>query len=168
MADLGKILTLDVLEKERQAARRAGKTFVFTNGCFDILHRGHIELLKTAKSFGDLLAVGLNSDESVKRIKGSRRPITTQENRAAVIAVLEPVDFLVIFDDDTPERLISVLLPDVLVKGSDYALEEIVGRREVERAGGKVVRVPLFGEFSTEEILKDIAIRYKDFTVGSQ
>lgn len=157
-----KIMTLEELRQARESAREAGKRFVFTNGCFDILHRGHVEILRAARSLGDQLAVGLNSDASVRRLKGRRRPIIGEDDRAAIVAALETVDFVTLFDEDTPERVISVLRPDVLVKGSDYAIEEIVGRREVEESGGEVVRVPLRGGYSTESLLRSIAERYRD------
>jgi D-beta-D-heptose 7-phosphate kinase/D-beta-D-heptose 1-phosphate adenosyltransferase len=168
MGSMNKIMTLDRLREAREAARKAGKRFVFTNGCFDILHRGHIELLKSARDLGDMLAVGINSDDSVRRLKGEKRPIVGQDDRVAVVAALESVDYVTVFDEDTPERVISVLVPDVLVKGSDYAVDEIVGRRQVEEAGGEVVRLPLHGGYSTRKLLKDIAERYGDPTQGGR
>ncbi len=144
----------------RENARRQGLRFVFTNGCFDIIHRGHVELLRKAKSFGDILAVAINSDASMRRIKGNLRPIVKQEDRAAILASLEFVDYVIIFEEDTPEAVINALLPDILVKGEDYELEEIVGRRQVESAGGKVVRIPLTPGYSTEGMLREIARRY--------
>jgi D-beta-D-heptose 7-phosphate kinase/D-beta-D-heptose 1-phosphate adenosyltransferase len=159
---MGRIVGMDDLLRERRLARDERKRFVFTNGCFDLLHRGHVELLKTAKGMGDVLCVGLNSDSSVRRLKGIRRPIVGQSDRAVVLASLEAVDLVVIFEEDTPGRVISELRPDVLVKGADYALEDIVGRKDVEEAGGAVVRVPVLGAFSTEALLREIARRYKD------
>jgi rfaE bifunctional protein nucleotidyltransferase chain/domain len=153
---------MDELLVARRRAREAGKRFVFTNGCFDLLHPGHVRLLAAAKGVGDVLCVGLNSDASVSRLKGPRRPITSESDRAAVLAALEAVDLVVIFDEDTPARLISDLVPDVLVKGADYAKGEIVGRKEVEDAGGSVVSFPLVGAFSTESLLIEIARRYRD------
>jgi D-beta-D-heptose 7-phosphate kinase/D-beta-D-heptose 1-phosphate adenosyltransferase len=146
----------------REAARRAGRSLVFTNGCFDILHRGHVELLRQARALGDILVVAVNSDESVSRIKGARRPIVRQEDRVAVLAALDSVDYVTVFEEDTPANIIAKLRPDVLVKGSDYGLDEIVGKAEVEAVGGRVVRIPLHGEFSTERLLKEIARRYRD------
>lgn len=151
---------MEQLRRAREAAKDGGRRFVFTNGCFDILHRGHIELLKSARALGDELAVAINSDDSVARLKGERRPVISQDDRAAVLAALESVDFVTIFDEDTPARVISALKPDILVKGSDYALADIVGRKDVEEAGGKVVRIPLYGAYSTEMIMRDIAARY--------
>lgn len=159
---MGKVMSLEELREARETARREKRRFVFTNGCFDIIHPGHVELLRTARSLGDELAVAINSDSSVKRLKGERRPIVSQYDRAQVLAALESVDFVTIFEEDTPARVISVLRPDVLVKGSDYAIDEIVGRQEVEEVGGKVVRVSLHGSYSTEKLLKEIAARYRD------
>lgn len=134
--------------------KQAGKKVVFTNGCFDILHRGHIELLSFAREQGDALIVGLNSDDSVRRLKGSRRPVNKQMDRAIVLAALEFVDYVVVFDEDTPQELISSLLPDVLVKGGDYQPEEIVGREIVEQYGGKVIVFPLVQGYSTTAIIE--------------
>ncbi|MGD9140331.1 MAG: D-glycero-beta-D-manno-heptose 1-phosphate adenylyltransferase [bacterium] len=157
---MGKVLNLEDLRAEREDLRRRGKTFVFTNGCFDIIHRGHVEILKSARGLGDVLAVGVNSDDSMRRLKGPRRPIVSEDDRAAVVAALACVDFVTIFEDDTPERIIKALVPDVLVKGSDYELPEIVGRETVESAGGKVARLELFGDYSTESMLRRIAEIY--------
>jgi D-beta-D-heptose 7-phosphate kinase/D-beta-D-heptose 1-phosphate adenosyltransferase len=159
---MGLVLTIDHLARERQTARDQNKRFVFTNGCFDLLHRGHVEILKAAKDLGDLLCVGVNSDQSIRRLKGPRRPIVPEADRAAVVAALESVDFVTIFDEDTPRSVIARLRPDVLVKGADYGIDEIVGRSEVEEAGGIVVRIPLYGGLSTENLLKEIARRYRD------
>jgi rfaE bifunctional protein nucleotidyltransferase chain/domain len=159
---MGRVVDMDRLVEVRERARRSGKIFVFTNGCFDILHRGHIELLTQARAQGDLLAVAVNSDRSVARLKGDKRPIVHEEDRAAVLAALEAVDYVTLFDEDTPAEVISVLRPDVLVKGSDYDIDEIVGRAEVEEMGGRVVRIPLHGGFSTERLLREIARRYSD------
>ena len=164
MGSMSKIMTLGQLREARESARKAGKRFVFTNGCFDLLHRGHIELLRAARDLGDQLAVGINSDDSVRRLKGEKRPIVLEDDRTAVVAALESVDFVTVFDEDTPERVITVLLPDILVKGGDYAIDEIVGRKQVEESGGEVVRLPLHGEHSTARLLREIAQRYKDTT----
>lgn len=126
---------------------------VFTNGCFDILHRGHVDYLVAARRLGDRLIVGLNGDDSVRRLKGEGRPVNPYEDRATVLAALEAVDAVVRFDDDTPLRLIEALLPEVLVKGGDYREDEIVGAREVKAAGGEVVVVPLLPGRSTTGIL---------------
>jgi rfaE bifunctional protein nucleotidyltransferase chain/domain len=159
---MGKVVTPEELARERAKAKQEGKRFVFTNGCFDLLHRGHVELLKEARSLGDLLAVGLNSDASVRRIKGKRRPIVRQEDRCAVVAALESVDYVTVFEEDTPQRIIAMLRPDVLVKGSGYGMDEIVGRAEVEEVGGRVARIPLREDYSTENLLREIATRYRD------
>jgi D-beta-D-heptose 7-phosphate kinase/D-beta-D-heptose 1-phosphate adenosyltransferase len=159
---MGEVVDIDSLLRIRESARLAGKCFVFTNGCFDILHRGHVELLAEARALGDMLVVAVNSDTSVRRLKGARRPIVHQEDRAAILAALEAVDYVTIFEEDTPGRIIAALRPDVLVKGSDYAFGEIVGKAEVEEVGGRVVRIPLRSDFSTERMLKEIARRYKE------
>jgi D-beta-D-heptose 7-phosphate kinase/D-beta-D-heptose 1-phosphate adenosyltransferase len=159
---MGRVVTREEASAERRAARERGKRFVFTNGCFDLVHPGHVEILKAAKALGDVLCVGINSDSSVCRLKGERRPIVGMADRAAVVAALDTVDLVTVFDEDTPAELISLLLPDVLVKGEDYSLDGIVGRADVEKAGGVVVRVPLHGGFSTEKMLRDIARRYRD------
>ncbi len=158
---MGRIVDIEELKRERERARREGLTFVFTNGCFDLIHRGHIELLRSARSFGDILTVAINSDASVRRLKGPKRPIIGQEDRSAVLAAIIFVDYVMIFDEDTPEKVISDLIPDVLVKGADYSMHEIVGREQVESAGGRVVRVPLLEGYSTERLLREIAERYR-------
>ena len=132
--------------------RRAGKKIVFTNGVFDILHRGHVEYLSKAKSFGDVLIVGLNNDASVRRIKGGLRPIQKQKDRAVILLALEAVDYVVFFGEDTPEKLIRQVKPDVLVKGADYRTSEIVGSKFVSSYGGKVKRVKLTKGRSTSNI----------------
>ena len=159
---MGKVMHLEDLRRVREALRGEGKTFVFTNGCFDMVHRGHVEILARARALGDVLAVGVNSDESMKRLKGEHRPIVREQDRAAVVAALESVDFVTVFEEDTPEKVIDALVPDVLVKGSDYELGEIVGRETVEAAGGKVVRVDLYGDYSTEKLFQRIADKYRD------
>ena len=136
--------------------KRNGKRVVFTNGCFDLLHPGHIESLETARTLGDVLIVGLNSDEGVRRLKGPGRPVYPAEERAEILASLECVDAVLIFDEPMPQRVIAALLPDVLVKGEDWPGNQIVGREEVEAAGGKVVRVEVVEGYSTSEILRKI------------
>ena len=130
--------------------KRNGRRVVFTNGCFDLLHPGHI------RSLGDALIVGLNSDASVKQLKGEGRPVIPEDERAEILAALECVDGVVIFDDLTPQRTIAALLPDILVKGGDWAGDKIVGREEVEAAGGRVVSAPVVPGYSTTEILRKI------------
>ena len=129
---------------------------VFTNGCFDILHRGHVEYLSKASDMGDVLVVGLNTDASVKRLKGEGRPVNNQEDRALVLASLSFVDAVVLFDEDTPYELIKVVRPDVLVKGADYKPEEIVGHDMVTSYGGKVQTVPLVEGYSTSSIISKL------------
>lgn len=136
--------------------RRTGKKIVFTNGVFDILHRGHVTYLQKAKSFGDVLIVGLNSDRSVRRLKGAGRPIQKQADRAAVLLALRSVDYVVVFGEDTPDRLIKQVRPQVLVKGADYRLSEIVGADFVKAHGGQVRRVRLTPGRSTSAILKKL------------
>ena len=135
--------------------RAAGARIVFTNGVFDLLHRGHVEYLAEARAFGNCLVVGLNSDASVRRLgKGPERPLVAEADRAEVLAALRSVDLVVIFDDDTPERLIREVRPDVLVKGGDWAIEAIVGREFVQSYGGRVVSVPLRSGFSTRALVE--------------
>ena len=145
------------LYREVHNWRSAGKTIVFTNGCFDLLHRGHVEYLNTAKLHGDILIVGINSDRSVHVLKGQNRPLIGQEDRAFIISQLKAVDATIIFDEDTPYRLIKDIQPDVLVKGGDYVPDEVVGKDIVENSGGKVVIVPLTPGKSTTGILTKIA-----------
>ncbi|MBF0111357.1 MAG: D-glycero-beta-D-manno-heptose 1-phosphate adenylyltransferase [Desulfamplus sp.] len=133
---------------------------VFTNGCFDILHAGHVAYLDAASNQGDILVVGLNSDNSVKKIKGERRPIVSQTQRAKVLAALECVDYVVIFDEPDPENLIKKIAPDVLVKGADWSEEKIIGSDFVKKLGGKVERIELVPEISTTTIIERIVMRY--------
>lgn len=137
-----------------------GKTVAFTNGCFDILHEGHIFSLSAAAKEADYLVVGLNSDASVKRLKGDSRPVNTQHSRALLLASLLMVDAVVIFEEDTPLELISALAPDVLVKGGDYTIEQIVGSKEVMANGGRVVINPIVAGFSTTGLIQQIKSSY--------
>ena len=157
---MGRTLSLEEMLIERELLRRQHKTLVFTNGVFDILHRGHCEYLADASALGDALIVGLNSDASVRRLKGEKKPIVPEEDRGAVLTALACVDYVVTFDEDTPIMLISSLLPDVLVKGGDYALDDIVGRTEVEAAGGKVLTIPLTEGRSSTNIIATIIERF--------
>ena len=157
---MGRVLALDDMLHERERLRREGLSLVFTNGVFDILHRGHCEYLADARNLGDALVVGLNSDASVRILKGDKKPIVPESDRAAVLASLASVDYVVLFGEQTPQALVSALLPDILVKGGDYALDEIVGRREVEAAGGKVLTIPLTEGRSSTNILATIIERY--------
>ena len=139
-----------------EGARRAGRRVVFTNGVFDLLHPGHIRYLQQARALGDLLIVGLNSDASVRRNKGPERPINNEEERAEILAALECVDAVTVFDEDTPANIITAIQPDILVKGADWAEDAIVGRDTVESSGGFVVRVPIEPGYSTTEIVRKI------------
>lgn len=142
--------------KKIEQWRLKNNKIVFTNGCFDILHVGHLNTLKEAKAFGDKLIVGLNSDNSVKRLKGEERPINNQENRAALLAALQVVDAVVIFNEDTPLNLIKLVSPDVLVKGGDWKIEQIVGGDFVKNKGGEVKSVPFIEGYSTTKTLEKI------------
>ena len=149
-----KILNKESLEEKLNLWRKEGKTIVFSNGCFDILHRGHVEYLSKAADLGDVLIIGLNTDASVKRIKGPSRPVNDEKARAVVLAALEFVDAIMFFDEDTPYNLIKNVQPDVLVKGKDYKAEDIVGYDIVTNKGGKVETIELVEGFSTTNILK--------------
>jgi rfaE bifunctional protein nucleotidyltransferase chain/domain len=151
-----KLLQIDALTYERERMRREGKRVVFTNGCFDLLHSGHVRYLTEARGLGDALIVGLNSDRSVRALKGEGRPILNEAERAEVIGALEAVDFVVVFDEDTPQELIARLLPDVLVKGGDWPLDQIVGREEVEATGGRVVSLGYLKGSSTSDLIARI------------
>ena len=150
------VLTLDELILQFGREKRNGKRLVFTNGCFDVLHPGHIHSLESARALGDCLIVGLNGDESVRSLKGAGRPVIPAGERAEILASLECVDAVVVFEDLTPQKVIAALLPDVLVKGSDWPGNQIVGRADVEAAGGRVVLVDTVPGYSTKEILKRI------------
>lgn len=151
-----KIHTLNNLVLIRQMLKEEGKRVVFTNGCFDILHSGHIHLFREAKILGEVLMVGVNSDESIRKIKDSTRPIFCLEERLEILEAIADIDYLVPFAEETPQKVISALLPDILVKGGDWPSREIVGRREVEKAGGEVVIIPYLPSHSTSEIIERI------------
>ncbi|MFC1498643.1 D-glycero-beta-D-manno-heptose 1-phosphate adenylyltransferase [Verrucomicrobiota bacterium] len=153
-----KIVTLNGMRAEREKLRAAGRKLVFTNGCFDILHMGHVDYLTFARNQGDALVVGLNSDKSVKKIKGENRPVVSQSDRAGVLAGLMAVDYVIIFDEDEPADLIAELLPDILVKGEDWA-HYVSGGEIVEKNGGKVVLAPLTEGKSTTSIMERIQTR---------
>jgi D-glycero-beta-D-manno-heptose 1-phosphate adenylyltransferase len=150
------ILTLEEAILRFGREKRNGRRIVFTNGCFDLLHPGHIGSLEQARALGEALVVGLNSDASVRQLKGAGRPVLPERERAEILAALECVDAVVIFDELTPREVIARLLPDVLVKGGDWPGDQIVGREEVEAAGGRVVSVPVVAGYSTTEILRKI------------
>jgi rfaE bifunctional protein nucleotidyltransferase chain/domain len=152
----GKVLSISELLDVREGLRRAGTKLVFTNGCFDILHIGHVRYLTEARRLGDALVVAINSDRSVRELKGPSRPVVNELDRAEMLASLRAVDYVVVFDDVSPRSLISSLLPDVLVKGGDYAIDQIHGREEVEAAGGRVVALPFIEGASTSNIIERI------------
>jgi D-beta-D-heptose 7-phosphate kinase/D-beta-D-heptose 1-phosphate adenosyltransferase len=151
-----KIIKREALKEKVQVLKRSGKSIVFTNGCFDFLHVGHVRYLRAAKAQGDVLVVGLNSDGSVRQIKGPRRPFVPERERAEILASLACVDFVTLFDEPDPAMLIRFLMPDVLVKGADWATDAIVGRDVVEGAGGRVVRIPLTEGVSTSGFIEKI------------
>jgi D-beta-D-heptose 7-phosphate kinase/D-beta-D-heptose 1-phosphate adenosyltransferase len=157
---MGQIVTLNRLLSIRSQLKEKGRTIVFTNGCFDLIHKGHLDYLRRSKSFGDVLIVAVNSDRSVTRIKGKGRPILPQKDRAEIIAALEPVDYVFIFNEETPLKVINMLMPEVLVKGADYKLSEIVGTREVRSWGGRVRRVKLTEKRGTREIIEKILLDF--------
>ncbi len=150
------VLTLEEIIVRFAREKRNGKRVVFTNGCFDLLHPGHIHSLEAARALGDALIVGINSDESVRTLKGAGRPLIPAEERAEILASMECVDGVVIFDELNPQKVIATILPDILVKGSDWPGNQIVGREEVEKAGGKVILIDNLPGYSTTEILKKI------------
>jgi D-beta-D-heptose 7-phosphate kinase/D-beta-D-heptose 1-phosphate adenosyltransferase len=151
-----KILDRESLMVERQRCRRQGQRVVFTNGCFDLIHPGHVRYLRQARPLGDILIVAVNGDNSVRQLKGPGRPILDQDERCEVLAALEFVDYVTVFDEPTPRELIAALLPDVLVKGGDWPLDQIVGREEVESAGGRVYSLPYVEGQSTTSIIDRI------------
>lgn len=154
------VKSLTEIKAVRAKLKAEVKKVVFTNGVFDLIHSGHVDYLIKAKEMGDVLIVGLNSDESVRRIKGDKRPILKENERAFVLSNLKPVDFVVLFDQDTPEKLISEIVPDVLVKGADWAIEKIVGRDIVEQNGGKVMNIEFVNDQSTSKIIELILKRF--------
>ena len=155
----GKILSIDEMRLERARLRAEDKRLVFTNGCFDILHVGHVRYLQRARELGDALLVAINSDRSVRELKGAGRPVMNEQERAELLAALSAVDYVTIFDDISPRSLIAELLPDVLVKGGDYNLDEIHGREEVERAGGRVLSLPFIEGASTSSLIDRLKAR---------
>jgi D-beta-D-heptose 7-phosphate kinase/D-beta-D-heptose 1-phosphate adenosyltransferase len=157
-----KILEREVLRKTVQSLKKAGKKIAFTNGCFELIHVGHVQYLQAARAEGDILVVGVNSDHSVRQIKGPRRPVVPENERAEVLASLACVDFVSLFDEPDPLEIIRSLLPDVLVKGADWAKDAIVGRDIVEANGGRVVRIPLTQGASTTSIIEKILASYRE------
>ncbi len=152
-----KIQKQNDLEKIRNQLKHRDEKIVFTNGCFDLLHSGHIHLFREAKKLGDVLIVAVNTDESVKKIKGASRPIFPLEERLEVLEAIDDIDYLTSFSEETPRQVITRLLPDVLVKGGDWKPDEVVGREEVEGAGGEVVIIPYLEGRSTSQIIKEFS-----------
>jgi D-beta-D-heptose 7-phosphate kinase/D-beta-D-heptose 1-phosphate adenosyltransferase len=159
---MNNILNIENITSLRNRLRAEGRKVVFTNGCFDILHAGHVDYIRKAKALGDILIVGINSDASIRRIKGEKRPIVEEADRAELVASLKAVDYVTVFDEDTPGNLISALVPDVLVKGADWSVENIVGRDVVEENGGRVETVKFVSTLSTSKIIETIIERYKE------
>jgi len=151
-----KIFSLDDLKNQVNAWKQAGEEVVFTNGCFDIIHRGHIEVLAQTADLGDRLIIGLNSDSSIQKLKGEDRPIIDEQARAILLSALSFVDAVILFPEETPINLISTLLPDVLAKGGDYEIETIVGHEIIQNNGGKVILVPFVDGFSSTTIIDKI------------
>ena len=154
-----KILSLEQMLGERQRLRAAGARLVFTNGVFDLLHVGHVRYLAEARALGDALLVAINSDRTVRELKGPDRPVFEQAERAEILGALKVVDYVIVFDDVSPRKLIATLLPDVLVKGGDYQLDQIHGREEVEAAGGKVISLPFVEGASTTALIERMGRR---------
>jgi len=157
---MGEVLSRESLRLRIRSLQKDGKKVVFTNGCFDLLHVGHVRYLKAARELGDCLVVAINSDNSMRALKGGERPIIPEEQRAEILAALSCVDYAIIFQELDPSRLISLLQPDVLVKGGDWAPEQIVGREEVEAGGGKVLSLPLVEGVGTSAIISSILNKY--------
>lgn len=156
--------SLTALQKKVRALQRQGKKIVLTNGCFDLLHVGHVRYLAAARALGDALIVAVNSDASVRQLKGITRPIVAQKERLEVLAALACVDYLILFGGKTPKKIIASVGPDILVKGGDWALENIVGREEVERRGGKVVRIKTVAGASTTNLIERVLRRFRVVT----
>lgn len=156
MSVSGKLKSLEEIKAIVVDARTNGKKVAFTNGCFDLLHRGHVHVLRAARACADLLIVGINSDQSVKQIKGPKRPVLPESDRCELLGAMEMVDFVILFNEPDPYNLISAIRPDVLVKGGDWNTEKIIGADMVEEAGGRVVVVPYIKGFSTTEIIERI------------
>jgi rfaE bifunctional protein nucleotidyltransferase chain/domain len=153
---MGAVLLRSTLSELRGQLKKAGKKVVFTNGCFDILHRGHVDYLAKARGLGDVLIVGVNTDASVQRLKGPNRPVVQEDDRAAVLAALGVVDYVCLFDEDTPYELIRAVVPDILVKGADWSVNDIVGKDIVEAAGGAVHTIEFLPNRSTSSIIQKI------------
>ena len=155
-----KLKPLEIIKSEIQALQQQGKKIVFTNGCFDILHAGHVDIFQQARNLGGALVVAVNSDISIKKIKGEKRPVVPQAQRMQVLAALEAIDYVVIFDEENPFKIIKEIQPDILVKGGDWPVETIVGRELVEKKGGKVLSIPLMEGISTTNIIEEVKKRF--------
>jgi D-glycero-beta-D-manno-heptose 1-phosphate adenylyltransferase len=158
---MGYVVSVDELVKIRKEFKTNGKKVVFTNGCFDILHKGHVDYLNESKKLGDILVIGVNSDASVRRIKGEKRPIVPEHERAFIISNLNAVDYVCLFDESTPFELISQVIPDILVKGADWSIDNVVGKDVVEKNGGKVLTIELTPGRSTTNIINKVLENYK-------
>ncbi|HEV3254384.1 MAG TPA: D-glycero-beta-D-manno-heptose 1-phosphate adenylyltransferase [Candidatus Acidoferrales bacterium] len=156
VAELGAVVSQDELILHVRGRKRNGEQVVFTNGCFDLLHPGHVRLLEQARALGSFLIVAINSDASVRGMKGPGRPVIPEEERAEILAGMASVDYVTVFDEPTPRELIARVLPDVLVKGSDWGVDEVVGREEVEGAGGRVISIPLEPGYSTTGLIERV------------
>lgn len=159
---MSNIKTREEIKNLRKQFKREGKKVVFTNGVFDLIHSGHVDYLIKAKEMGNILILALNSDESVKRIKGDKRPILLQKERAFIVSNLKPVDYVTFFEEDTPAEIIKDLIPDILVKGADWPTDKIVGREVVEANGGEVKTIKFVNDQSTSKIIQSIISKYKD------
>jgi D-glycero-beta-D-manno-heptose 1-phosphate adenylyltransferase len=158
---MNELKSLEEIKAIRKKLKTENLKVVFTNGCFDLIHAGHVDYLSKAKALGDVLIVGLNSDASVSRIKDDKRPILLQNERAFVLLNLKPVDYVTVFEEDTPEKLIREIIPDILVKGGDWPIDKIVGRDIVEANGGEVKTIEFVNDQSTSKIIKSILDKYK-------
>ena len=156
---MNEVKSRDQIKIIRQKLIKENKKVVFTNGCFDILHSGHVDYLTKAKALGDILVVGLNSDKSIRKIKGGKRPIVNERNRAIILSALKPVDYIVLFDEETPANLIDEIIPDILVKGGDWDMDKIVGKDTVLNNGGEVKTIEFVNDQSTSKIIETIISR---------
>lgn len=161
MSDQGKILKVEDFLTIREKLKKENKKLVFTNGCFDILHKGHVDYLKKARELGDAMIVAINEDESVRRIKGEKRPINSENDRAFLLANLRSVDYVTFFSEDTPYETIKKIVPDYLVKGADWDVSKVVGKDIVESNGGKVLTIELTPEKSTTNVIEKVLTAYK-------
>jgi rfaE bifunctional protein nucleotidyltransferase chain/domain len=154
------VKSLSEIKSLRKEFKQQNKKVVFTNGVFDLIHAGHVDYLTKAKALGDILIVGMNTDDSVRRIKGIKRPILNQDERAFLISSFKPVDYVTLFDEDTPKEIIDEIIPDILVKGADWSIDKIVGRETVEKNGGEVKTIEFVNNQSTSKIIESIKNKY--------